>query len=206
MSKGTLSALLSRFAAAIVVAVAAVAVVVPPSGASASGGIAGSIAGLYEIKNVKSELCLTVNGGYSHKVEPMIQYSCRGWAYQKFQFRYTNNPDFFLIHPKAEPDMCLGMAVEGTQANGVGLEQQYCPHDAYGNIIVVPQQMFSLQQVAVIAGGNVRVKLHSFTSPCLQVNGASKINYATISQWDCSPPGNIDTLHYYWDFRWLAHS
>jgi hypothetical protein len=172
---------------------------------SASAGIPGTIAGVYEIKNANSKRCLSVNGGYSSEVKPMEQFTCGGWAYQRFQFRYTNYPDLFLIHPKSKPHMCLGMVTDGN-GDGIPLEQQQCPRDQYGNIVFIPRQMFSLQQVATFPDGNVRVRLKSFMGRCLQVNNASKDNHARISQWDCSPPGNPNTMHYYWDFKWVAHS
>jgi hypothetical protein len=179
-----------------------------PSNASA----AGTITGLYEIKNTLTRRCLTVNGGYSNNVEPMVQYTCGGWEYQKFQFKTTYASGWFTIHPKSKPWMCLGIAFDYYAPNnslldGVPLQQQTCAKDAAGDPL--GWQMFKLQWVKTFSDGNTMNKIiNGYAAKCLQVNGPSYDNYAPITQWNCASPNTPPYYkqHFNWDFKWLAHS
>lgn len=208
MLRNKFTAAASRLAVVATAAVFAVVLLLPPGSTSA----AGTITGLYQIKNTLTGRCLSVNGGYVEGTANMEQFTCGGWAYQKFQFKTTNNPGWYTMHPKSKPWLCLGIAFNYYSPNdsildGVRLQQQPCATDALGDPL--GHQVFKLQWQTTFPDGNTMNKIiNGYAAKCLQVNGPSFDNYAAVTQWNCASPNSPPYYkqHFNWDFKWLAHS
>jgi hypothetical protein len=210
MSKGRLTTSILRLTAAIVAVLVGVIAIAPPSNASA----AGVITGVYEIRNSATHKCLSVHclsvhSGNVSTTEPMEQFRCGrdvgfNWGYQRFQFERidSSGTGWFLIHPRSNRSLCLGMAPQtGAYAyvDGVALQQQTCAPTP------VQSQLFTLQWEGTFDDGNTQNKIvNKLSRKCMQVDGGEHnwADYARISQWSCSNTGN----HLNWDFKWLAHS
>ncbi len=187
MSKNRFIASITRFTMAIVVAlVAAVALV--PSSASA-----GTITGVYEIKNTQGVRCLTAPSGY------LVVQNCANTANQKFQFERmyydAEGVAWFEIHPKSNESRCLGLVFD-SGSNGVALQPETCNGGS--------AQKFTLVVQSTGSDGNVIVKIQNkFVGKCLQADNPWQ-NNTYVTQWGCSP---LDGGYYTnWQFRWLAHS
>lgn len=204
MAKVKLASSISRLIATVVVAIIGVVGILPSNSASAVG----EITGVYRIKNHHTNLCLSVNGGYVNGVTDMEQYTCgpgNGWEYQKFQFERSDVANWFLIHPKSMPGMCLALASESTN-DGVRIIQEPCATNPLGQRIYTGRQMFTLQWEQTYPDGNTKNRIiNLWAGKCVQVNSPVFSNHTRISQWNCFPSAGTSTADFSWDFKWLSH-
>jgi hypothetical protein len=193
--KNTLKKHMGRFMIAAAVAIFGLVALVPPSSASA-----GTVTGLYEIRNTTGGRCLSVLGGMNANPSSayMTVQGCISSPFQYMQFERIyydqNGTAWFEIHPKAYVTKCLGLVYEQSWSNGVAFQMGTCNGSS--------AQKFTLDIVDVLSDGNVRAKIkNKLAGKCMQAN-SPWADFDYVVQWNCSElQGGAYTT---WQFKWLA--
>jgi hypothetical protein len=183
MIKNNIMVYVRRLAA--VVAIAAVGIACMPSNASAS------VLGSFELRSRSSYMCMTVAGGAVNSVQPIVQRTCnRSLSYQRFQIATTSPSGTYVLHPRSNSSLCLGMAYN-IQTNGILLQQQACN----GSNV----QKFWITTLFNEGSHAVNILQNYATTYCMQNDGSWDINHY-ITQWVC----DYTAYDQKWETTWLS--